>query len=146
VASLNGKLNRALRNRPLERQAQLLANSNIRAKMDANPDMDKAEIKKLKGNEIKRARERIGAGKTLVDIEQNEWNAIQAGAVSATRLREILDNADLDRVRELSMPRTNRGVTPVMESRMKSMISQGYSQADIAQHLGVSTSTIKEYM
>jgi DNA-binding CsgD family transcriptional regulator len=146
VASLSAKLNLALRNRPLERQAQLLANASVRKKLDASVDLDSAEIKKLKGNELRRARERVGAGKEQIHIEDAEWAAIQAGAVSATRLRDILDNADLDRVRELAMPRTERGMTPTKEARARSMINLGYSQADIAAALGVSSSTIKDLM
>lgn len=146
VASLNAKLNIALRNRPLERQAQLLANATVKAKLDNSPDLDNAEIKKLKGNELRRARERVGAGKELVDITPQEWSAIQAGAVSTTRLNDILDNADLDNVRQLAMPREARGITPVKEARARSMLNLGYSQADIAAALGVSTTTVKELM
>ena len=146
VSSLSGKLNIALKNRPLERQAQLLAGVTIKAKLDSQPDLDDAEIKKLKSNELRRARERVGAGKTQVYIEDNEWAAIQAGSVSKTRLDEILQNADLDRVRELSMPRTRVGVTPAKEARARSMAELGYSQADIAAQLGISTTTVKELM
>jgi DNA-binding CsgD family transcriptional regulator len=143
VASLNAKLNTALKNRPLERQAQLLANTQVRLRMDANPDMDAAEVKKIKGQALQEARRRTGAGKELVDITPNEWSAIQAGAVSNNRLNDILDNADLDQVRQLSMPRTPAGMTTVKASRAKTMASSGYSQADIAAALGVSVSTVK---
>lgn len=146
VASLRAKLNVALKNRPLERQAQLLANATVKAKLDAAPDLDRAEIKKLKGNELKRARERVGAGKELVDITPREWAAIQAGAVSPTRLNDILDNADLDKVRQLAMPRPGMVMTPVKEARARSMVNLGYSQADIAAALGVSVSTVKTVM
>lgn len=144
VASLNSKLNIALRNRPLERQAQLLANAVVKAKLEASVDLDTAEIKKMKSIELNRARQRVGAGKDLVDITPQEWNAIQAGAVTPTKLRDILGNSDIDKVRQLAMPRTPRGMTPAMESRAKSMLNLGYSQADVAAQLGISTSTIKD--
>jgi len=146
VTSLSAKLNIALRNRPLERQAQLLANVAVRAKLDSNPNMEAAEIKKLKGNELRRARERVGSGKELVDITPTEWAAIQAGAVSPTRLREILENADIDKVRQLAMPRADILMTPVKEARARAMVNDGYSQADIAAALGVSLSTVKTVM
>src|SRR5690606_27675253 len=48
VASLRAKLDIALRNAPLERNAQVIANAKISQKRRANPDMDASELKKVK--------------------------------------------------------------------------------------------------
>ena len=48
VETLNAKLNNALRNAPLERQAQVIANTIVKIKRDAIPDMDATELKKVK--------------------------------------------------------------------------------------------------
>lgn len=143
VNTLRAKLKVAQRNAPLERNAQLLANAAVRAKMDANPDMDRAELKKLQGLELTKARIRTGAGKQRIDITDAEWAAIQAGAVSNNTLTQILTHADLDRVKELATPREKIVMTDAKTSRAKTMIALGYTQAEIADQLGVSLSTLK---
>jgi predicted nucleotidyltransferase len=146
VASLNSKLNIALKNAPLERQAQVLANSIVSAKRQDNPNMDASDLKKIKGQALAEARSRTHAKKTLVDITDREWEAIQAGAVSNTTLTKILNNTDLDRVKQLATPRTTSTLTPAKQQRVKSMLASGYSQADIADALGVSVSAITNLM
>lgn len=143
VNTLRAKLRVAQRNAPLERNAQLLANAAVRAKLDANPDMDKAEIKKLKGQELTKARIRTGAGKQRIEITDQEWAAIQAGAVSNNTLTQILTHADLDRVKELATPRDKIAMTETKIGRAKAMVALGYTQAEIADQLGVSLSTLK---
>lgn len=144
VNTLRAKLKIAQRNAPLERNAQLLANAAVRAKQAANPDMDKAELKKLQGQELTKARIRTGAGKQRIEITDQEWAAIQAGAVSNNTLTQILTHADLDRVKELATPRDKIVMTDVKTNRAKAMIALGYTQAEIADQLGVSLSTLKE--
>jgi DNA-binding CsgD family transcriptional regulator len=143
VDTLRAKLRVAQRNAPLERNAQLLANAAVRAKVDANPGMDKAELKKLKGQELTKARIRTGAGKQRIEISDQEWAAIQAGAISNNTLTQILTHADLDRVKELATPREKIVMTEVKTNRAKAMIALGYTQAEIADQLGVSLSTLK---
>jgi DNA-directed RNA polymerase specialized sigma24 family protein len=146
VSSLMSSLNTALKNAPLERQAQLLANSALSAKISDNPGMDPSEIKKLKGQELARARVRTGAHKNRIEISDRQWEAIQAGAVSTNTLMQILDNTDLDRIKQLATPRTRTGLTPGKQQRVKSMLELGYTQADIADALGVSVKSIIEVM
>jgi DNA-binding CsgD family transcriptional regulator/biotin operon repressor len=143
VNTLRAKLKVAQRNAPLERNAQLLANAAVRAKQDANPDMDKSELKKLQGQELTKARIRTGAGKQRIEISDQEWAAIQAGAVSNNTLSQILTHADLDRVKELATPRDKILMTDVKTNRAKAMVALGYTQAEIADQLGVSLSTLK---
>jgi DNA-binding CsgD family transcriptional regulator len=142
VASLNAKLNVALRNRPLERQSQLLANTVIKAKREANPGMTSAELKKLKGMALQEARNRTGAKKQQIVITDSEWDAIQAGAITHSKLKDILNNADLDRVKSLATPKTQLLMTSAKTSRAKAMLASGYTQAEIADALGVSLTTL----
>jgi len=146
VSVLKSKLNIALKNAPLERQAQLLANSAIQAKKTSNPDMDASDLKKIKGQELAKARIRIGADKVRVDITDKEWEAIQAGAVSNNTLLKILANTNLDTIKTLATPRskTITGLTPSKESRIKSMLDAGHSQRDIADALGVTISQVND--
>lgn len=144
VSSLRTKLNRAQQNRPLERQAQLLANATVQAKRDANPDMERTDLKKIQGLALAEARARTGAGKHLIEITPQEWAAIQAGAISTNTLKQILTNADIEIVRELATPRAKIKMTPTKLSRAKTMDSLGYTQAEIADALGVSLTTLKD--
>lgn len=143
VGSLNAKLNVALKNRPLERQAQLLANTVVSAKRQANPDMDNAELKKIKAQALNEARIRTGAKKQQIDISSNEWNAIQAGAISNNKLTQILNNSDLDKVKQLATPRQNTVMTAAKQTRAKAMLASGYTQSEVADALGVAVSTLK---
>lgn len=144
VKSLTAKLRMAQRNAPLERQAQVIANTTVSLKRQADPNMDAVQLKKIKGQALEEARRRTGAKKAPVEITDKEWEAIQAGAVSNTRLKQILDNADLDRVKALATPRTPVLMTSTKKTRARAMINSGYTQAEIADALGVSLTTLKK--
>lgn len=142
VDSLNGKLNVALKNRPLERQAQVLANATVKAKRDANPNMDASTLKKVKNQALAEARTRTGAKKQRVEVTPHEWDAIQAGAISSSKLSTILNNADMDVVKALATPRTQVLLSPAKTKRAQTMLNSGYTRAEIASQLGVSLSTL----
>ena len=133
----------ALSNAPRERQAQLLANTVVQAKRKANPHLEPPEVKKIKAQALNEARHRTGAKKERVDITQSEWDAIQAGAISNNKLTRILANADLDQVRTLATPRTPTLMTSAKQNRAASMLASGYTQAEVADALGVSLTTLK---
>lgn len=144
VKMLNAKLGEALMNAPRERQAQVLANAVYRRKLEANPEMEDAEKKKVKAKALANARDQVGAGKDKIDITPEEWVAIQAGAISKTMLEKILDNTDVDKIKELATPRDK----PVMDAAMKNramLLLRGdkYSLADVADQLGISVSTLR---
>jgi DNA-binding CsgD family transcriptional regulator len=144
VGSLNAKLNLALRNAPLERQAQVLANATYSAKKRANPDMDPAETKKIKAQALAESRARTGAKKAQIQITDNEWAAIQAGAISTNKLSQILQNADLDQVKKLATPKSELLMSSAKANRAKAMLASGYTQAEVADALGVSVTTLKK--
>lgn len=148
VDSLNAKLNIALKNRPLERKAQLLANERVKLVRQNNPDMDKDDIKKLKNQALTQARLQTGASKKarLVDITDREWEAIQSGAISTNKLSQIIQNSDLDILKQRSMPRESKGISDAKRARAKMLESNGYTLAEIADSLGVSTSTISKVL
>lgn len=143
VARLNAALNTAKKNRPRERQAQLFAEATVNSKRQANPDMDPADLKKIKGQALNEARLRVGAGKEQIVISHDEWDAIQAGAITHHKLTEILNNADLEQVKALATPRAQLLITPTKKALAKSLVESGYTQAEIASRLGVSLSTLK---
>jgi len=142
VDSLDHKLNIALLNAPLERKAQVIANATVAMKRQANPHLDDADLKKISFQALAEARNRVNAGKTLIDITPTEWNAIQAGAISANKLEKILNNADIDQVKKLATPRLATVMTPAKVALAKSLLAKGYTQAEAAAHLGIPASTI----
>lgn len=143
VESLNAKLREALRNSPRERQAQIVANAVVSAKKSANPDIDKAELKKIKFVELENARARVGASKKYVDITPDEWAAIQAGAISTKKLTDILDNADLDKVKQLATPKEKHELSDSQRNLIETYVRGDYTPAEIAAALGVPLSTVK---
>lgn len=143
VESLQIKLERAKMNSPKERAAQALANSTVRAELASHPEYDKDDIKKAKSRALEYARNATGAKKIPVDITPNEWRAIQAGAISDSKVKEILTNTDIDRVRSYAMPRTTKGMATARVQRAQSMLNRGYSWQEVADAMGVSVSTLR---
>jgi DNA-binding NarL/FixJ family response regulator len=144
VASLKAKLALANRNKPQERQAQLLANKIVAAKKASRPDMDAATLKKIKGQALEEARIRSGAKKQDIQITDKEWEAIQLGAVSHNVLTQIIDNTDLDRLKTKATPHAAKVMTPSKVLRAKLMLANGKTYAEIAAALGVSTTTVQD--
>lgn len=147
VDSLNAKLNVALKNKPLERKAQTLANVMIEAKKADNPDMDYDEIKKVTAQCLNQARSTVGANKksVYVDITPKEWEAIQAHAVSSAKVQQILANTDEEKFKQLATPRATRTVNAATEARIKSLYDSGkYTLSEIADQFGVSPSTVSD--
>ena len=150
VDSLNAKLNLAALNAPRERRAQVLANSEVKAKKQANPELekDKKALKKVKQIAINKARIAVGAsGKgTRINITDKEWEAIQSGAVSDSKLTKILRYADQDVIRQKATPKSNGALSSAQVSRIKALAASGYTNAEIAEVLGKSTSTVSKYL
>ena len=142
VDSLEAKLNVALKNAPRERQAQTIANAVVQAKKKDNPDMTNKELKKAGQQALDAARRQVGAKKEQVVITDREWEAIQAGAISTNKLKKILDNADMDKVKQLATPKSSNKVNTQTISRIKALKANGYTNSEIANKLGISTSTV----
>ena len=147
VDSLQNKLEIAARNAPKERRASVIANSVVKAQVDSNPDMGKDEIKKARQNAIEDARAQVGASGrgTKVNITDREWEAIQAGAISDSKLTQILRYADSDRVKELATPK-DTAISQARISRIKAMSNAGFTASEIADRLGISSSTVSKYL
>jgi DNA-binding NarL/FixJ family response regulator len=146
VSSLNAKLNVALKNAPRERQAQLMAAAEVKAKKEANPDLTNKEKKKLAQQALARARTQVGASRKPVEITDREWEAIQAGAISENKLMQILNHTDGDKIKERATPRTSKELSQAKANRISALKANGYTNAEIAKALGVSTSTVSKYL
>ncbi len=146
VDHLMSQLNVALKNAPRERQAQVIANAAVNAKKQDNPDMKPGEIKKLSQQELTRARAIVGARRETIKVTDREWEAIQAGAISENKLTQIINNVDIDDLRQRATPRTTTSLSTAKINKISSMNASGYTTKDIANALGVSTSTVLKYL
>lgn len=144
VKSLTAKLDVALRNAPRERAAQVLAGGKIAAKLRDSPDMDEAHKKRIKAQALDEARRRTGAKKDLVQFEGREWEAVQAGAIPGSKLKAILANTDIEKIKEMATPREHKAISNTQASRARQMAASGYTQKEIADTLGISLSSLKE--
>lgn len=149
VKELNAKLDDALRNAPRERQAQSIANSVVNTKKkeaeSKGDKLTKAEIKKISQQALSKARIAVGAKRKEIEITDKEWQAIQAGAITDNKLAQMLKRTDIDKLRERAMPRQTKQLSEAKIAKLKSMTNSGYTNEQIAEALGVSTSTIIKY-
>ena len=148
VDSLMVKLNQAQLNTTREGAAQRMANAEIQAKQKANPNMDKSEIKKASQQALSKYRDALGSISRRdrnIDITDKEWEAIQAGAISENKLKQILDNTDVAKLRERATPRSTKSLSTSQINRIRAM-SSTYTLEQIASKFNVSPSTISKYL
>lgn len=147
VDDLVTQLRKAQAQRPLERQANRIANETIRMKRQDDPTLrdDRDRLNKIEKQARDGAWNRMGLERAKIEITDRGWDAIQAGALSTNRFKEILDSNYVSdkRLFELALPRTNTVVTAPVLSRAKAMLATGMTNADIARALGVAPSTIR---
>ena len=149
VDSLMAKLNNAKLNATKERAALRRANAIVNNKKELNPDMNKSDIKKASQQALTKSREEVGAVSRRnrnIDISDDEWEAIQAGAISESKLKDILDNTDIDKLREKATPRTTNTLSDAKINKIKAMNASNYSLAEIAKSIGVSPSVVSNYL
>lgn len=148
VKSLDDKLKGALSNTTKERAAQRMANAELSKKKLANPDMTKEDQRKIGQQALTKARQELSSvsrRERNILITDREWEAIQAGAISENKLKKILNNADVDELRQRATPRTSNTISTAQKNRIKAM-SASYTLSEIADKLGVSTSTISKVL
>ena len=156
VKSLDDKLALAYQNPGREREAQRRANAEVDAKIKAykastGKDMSKEAIKKARQMAITKYREMVGSIRRRdrnIVITDNEWKAIQAGAISSNKLQSILNNSDPDVLRSYATPRSSTSLTSSQIARIRSKASGSNpkSIAEIAEDMGLSVSTVSKYL
>ena len=152
VDELLSALDKAERNAPKERRAQAIANSVVKAKIQDNPELsdpgNKKTLEKIRSAAIDDARTSVGASgrNTRIHITDKQWQAIQAGAITDSRLKSILKYTDEDELKKLAMPKKTLALSTTQQTKMRRMKTSGYTIAEIAESLGVSTSTVSKYI
>ena len=146
VESLEEKYLLARKNAPRERQAQMIANSRVRAELATHPEWkdDKDRIKKINNQALASGRATAGAKKDRVTFTDREWEAIQSGAIRPTKLKKLINEANKDEVVRRSMPKEATKISATKIAAMKAMANQGFTQQEIANSLGVSVSSVNK--
>ena len=144
IRELDIALKIAKQNAPLERKAQSLASKLFAMKKADNPELeyDADKKKKAQAQCLEEARYRVGARKIPIDITDKQWEAIQAGAISGTKLSEILKNTDVDKLKKRALPRTPKGISPGKLATARMRLKNGYHANEVAKSLGISVSTL----
>ena len=147
VKTLTAKLNIAQKNAPLERQAQLMANAVVATvvtkKAQASSVLSSDDMKKVRTQALAEARARNSAGKIPVEITPKEWEAIQSGAITNNALTQILNNTNLDVVKQYATPRQQKvSMSNSKVIKAKNMLASGLTQSEVAQALGVSVTML----
>lgn len=167
VKSLENKLNTALLNAPRERQAQLRTSASVQSRVRevearlraenpnaSNRDINKmlrkeVDTKKLGQQALTKYRQEVDAVSRRdrsIKITDREWEAIQAGAISENKLKQILNNADIDELRQRATPRTTTSISAAKASRIRALSGSNYSIGEIAKKVGLSPSTVSNYL
>ena len=150
VSSLNNKLKSIGFNQPRERQAQRLTYVRKKALLEAYPELgdkeNKSKLNKRTTKMLYEARAETGAKSSRLSLTDREWDAINAGAITYTRAKTILSKVDPDELKQRSMPKQSKGLTPTQKSRIEHLRASGYTQAQIASSMGISSSTVNKFL
>ena len=148
VAELKAQINVARKAKPLERQAQVIANGVVDAKVRSNPDMSYKDRAKVTAMALKTARQRLGYDRNATRIRPTplQYRAIQEGAVSQSMIDQILESADLDHLKSLAMPKQTHPLTRRQADRISIYRKNGSTVAEIADALGISPARVREYL
>lgn len=147
VDSLKEKLRESLANAPKERMAQVIAQNEVAKIVESRggyKELENGELKKFRNQAITGARLKVGAKRRPVDITSDEWDAIQANAISPSMLSKLTRHMDDDQLIELAMPKQSNILSPNKKAKAIAMLNNGYTNAEVANLLGVSPSTISK--
>ncbi len=148
IESLERKLRIAESNQPKERKAQALGNAMANeAFKDTSVVWDYEHKQRERARRLEEARAAVGAKKEQIKITDKEWEAIQANAIAPTKLKRIIQNTDQEAFKKRATPKGDVKVSKAQKSLILSMAnSNQYTNAEIADRLGLSPSTISKIL
>lgn len=148
VKSLSEKLKNAemniVRERAATRQAAYVVSTKRKAAKEAGEKLKAKDLTKAGQQAVTKARQEMGSltrKERNINITDDEWTAIQAGAISENMLKRILNNADPDQLRQRSMPKETKTISDSIKLRAQAM-SASYTLEQIADKLGISKSSV----
>ena len=105
-----------------------------------NYNLSNKDLKKRKQQETEIAREKVGYKRPTIEITPKEWEAIQANAISKSKLNEILNFCDMDEIREMAMPKERKALTDAQINKAKRLLASGkYTNQEIADAVNASS-------
>lgn len=149
VSELMAALNEAKKNSPKERAVLRAANVEVRAKTLANPDMKADDARKLAQRTVNKYRKEFGTitrKNRAIVINDRQWEAIQAGAITEKTLKDILKYTDADSLRSRAMPKQTKGLSSAQINRIKALSNSNFTLNQIAEKMGISTSMVSKYL
>ena len=149
VKDLEERLNEALKNSAKERTANRLTAVDMKRRKEEDPNMTKEEVKKLSQRTLSKYRDEVGAVSRrdrAIKISDREWEAIQAGAISERKLKQILQNSDPDTLRARAMPKSTNTLSSAQVARIKSMNASNFTLSQIAEKMNISPSLVSKYL
>jgi hypothetical protein len=152
IESINEKLDTYKRNKPRERMALIYGNQVLKAMKKEDPTLtekgQEEHLKRVKQQIATASRAKYGSDRKGVQIHltDKEWEACNAGAFSNSKLSTIINAMDKDELRSFAIPKQDRSISKSKEALIKSKLAAGWTIADIAKSVNVSTSTVEKYM
>ena len=149
VNSLMARLNEALKNSIRERTATRLAASELKKRKENDPDMKPGDVKKLSQRLQSKYRNEVGSVSRRdrsIKISDREWEAIQAGAITENKLKQILNNSDPDSLRERAMPKRSSKLNTTQINRIKALSNSDFTINQIAKKMNLPASTVSNYL
>ena len=149
VSSLMAQLNDAKKNTNRERTATRLAAAEIKRRKEQNPDMTPSDEKKLSQRLMSKYRGEVNSVSRKnrgIKISDKEWEAIQAGAITENKLKEILNNSDPDILRQRAMPKSSNTLSQAQINRIKRMRNSDFTLSQIAEKMNISPSAVSSIL
>lgn len=152
VESLKEKVNTAKINAVLERRAVRVTTVIVNDRMKNYPERynnktpdGKTHLRKLRKQVLKQQRAILNKSAAF-EINEKEWQAIQAGALKKTKLEEVINRADQTCVKKFAFPDNSNKtkMTDANIARAKAMLNSGFTQAEVAEMFGISTTTLRK--
>ena len=92
------------------------------------------------------ARNQVGAKRTTIELNDRLWEAIQAGALSDSRLKSIFRHVETETLWSHALPHSSTALSQAKINRIDRLLDSGYSTKEIADAVGVSSSTVIKYI
>lgn len=150
VDALLAQLNLAERNAPRERKAQYLAYAKLTELVAQDPDLkskkNKKLYKKLKDQILIEARNKVGAKRHEIKLTDRFWEAIQAGALSDTKVRQIINYVDKESLWKYSSNYNKTGLTKALQDRIDRLLRLDFSANEIASQLKIPQNAVLSYI
>ena len=148
VAIIESKVAERKKKSPLERRANILAEADMRLKIQADPSIkdDPDKFKKESNRSLLRARNHLSVGDVDIHLTDKEWNAVFNGALNGDTFLYLMRHCDSMELNQQVFHEKDNIISDQRIVMVKEMDRLGYSRAQIAEHTGLSPRILKEIL